>query len=118
MTLHMHDFMRPLHNKYIAQFGSQSAEDKARFSPPVPSPPPMDDAEELMRQQLQAKEQELQKLKLELELAETRAKLEEQKKQVRLTHKYGTHKTIQNHIFSLNAIFDEFVNVSLSIWHL
>ncbi len=24
MTLHMHDFMRPLHNKYIAQFGSQS----------------------------------------------------------------------------------------------
>ncbi|XP_067663698.1 uncharacterized protein [Haliotis asinina] len=72
------------------KFLVQSAEDKARFSPPVPSPPPMDDAEELMRQQLQAKEQELQKLKLELELAETRAKLEEQKKQ--LEQKYAEQK--------------------------
>ena len=57
-----------------------------RFSPTTASPPPADEEEELMRRQLIAKEQELQKMRLELELAETKAKLQLQRKQVFWEH--------------------------------
>ncbi|ESP04413.1 hypothetical protein LOTGIDRAFT_223898, partial [Lottia gigantea] len=47
-------------------------------------PPVQESAEDIMRRQLLEKQQELQKLKLELELAETTAKLEQQRKQLEM----------------------------------
>ncbi|XP_041358025.1 uncharacterized protein LOC121374946 [Gigantopelta aegis] len=71
------------------KFLMQQLEEKAavgQFSPTTSSPPPTDE-EELMRRQLMAKEQELQKIRLELELAETKAKLQLQRKQLEESQK-------------------------------